>query len=225
MTDKVVETKTETVEKPKTPAELRKLSEENKKKADDAVRRREVDRLIALGETPTDAEKIVADKIEAAPTTALDILFPDTRTAFERKEDVEGVGQYTGSPVVALALEYTGDNKFAINDFGGEFAFLEPNGDVFIETREGRIKLAKGDFVVITRGEALIKKEDVYVVKPYLFKENYKVVAVDPTVPGKPPVPLTHVPPVVKPPVPVGGPPTPIVPATPTPAPFVPPKP
>lgn len=163
-------------------------------KEDFEKRKLAIERLEKLGVDK--AQEVVDQKIAANQGQSLDILFPDTRTAFERKDDVEGVQKYVGSPVEVLGIQYDGENWHEVNDFCGEFCTLDLDNEPTISTKDGLVKLGIGDHVTIRRHDALIVKEDVEVVKDDVFDKFFRVMDV-PKAPKDKPFASTVVPPKV----------------------------
>lgn len=170
---------------PNIPADQQKIIDTNKERRGIIV-----DRLVNRGSLKEDAEFTVDQVLKANPGVVIDVLFPDTRTAFEKKEDVLGVRKFVGSPVEVFALEYNGENWHEINDFGGEFIVVDRGPDalqkaniaeataIVATTKYGRIRMNPGDSLIIRRGKADIVADDVEVTTKEIFSSNYREVGV-----------------------------------------------
>jgi hypothetical protein len=162
-------------------------------KQDFEKRKLAIERLEKLG--VDEAQDVVDQKIAANQGQPLDVLFPDTRTAFQKKEDVDGVEKYIGSPTEVYGIQYDGDNWHQVNDFCGEFCTLDVDNVPTISTKDGLVVLAVGDHVTIRRHDALIVKEDVEVVKDDVFDKFFRLMD-EPKKPVDKPFATTVVPPV-----------------------------
>lgn len=77
--------------------------------------------------------------------------------------------KYRKKPVVIEAIQWTNNNLDEVLEFAYERSIVV-NGELFLETLEGRMRANVGDFLI--KGI----KGEVYPCKPDIFEETYESV-------------------------------------------------
>ena len=78
--------------------------------------------------------------------------------------------KYRKKPVVIEAMQWTNNNLDEVLEFAYERSIVV-NGELFLETLEGRMKANVGDFLI--KGI----KGEVYPCKPDIFEQTYEPIA------------------------------------------------
>jgi hypothetical protein len=78
-----------------------------------------------------------------------------------------GVKSYRKKPVVIQAIQSTFENLGDVMAFVGVHVVDQVDGQIFIETKEGRMHISDGDYVI--RGV----KGEFYPCKPDIFAASY----------------------------------------------------
>ena len=79
--------------------------------------------------------------------------------------------KFRKKPVVIEAIQWKGDNRQELEDFGGRDIISNPDGTLTIATPEGNHTANKGDWII--RGII----GEVYPCKPDIFEATYERIA------------------------------------------------
>lgn len=86
------------------------------------------------------------------------------KTFKQLKEELEA---YKRKPNIVHAAKFTGNPEDLPDEIKNHKMFSASKDSCFINTLEGKMKVSKGDFIVIGI------KDDMFPVKPDIFKLNY----------------------------------------------------
>lgn len=83
------------------------------------------------------------------------------------KKMMEELEKYRRKPNIVHSAQYTGDVDKLPDEIKNHKMFKVDKEGPYIETLEGKMKISKGDYIVIGI------KNDMFPVKPSIFKQNY----------------------------------------------------